>query len=244
MAGGTLVVSRAEYLFPYYKEKLEKKFGFKDVTATGAEKDGLNMVINEITPRLLLMDSGFYQAGTPYMVGELLKRFPRLNVAIVSMHDYPLSLAVWFIWHGARSYVNWWEGCDEFCEGLLAVRDGKKYISPHVQGLIERFPEWPDTKSKVSRRQMECLILLCCGLTPERIGEELHISRKTVNNHLDSLYEIFHANSREEMVALAWMLELVRPTDIRFYDRKPFDRPLPDWATVKKKTDRRILKFA
>jgi|GEM_PF-720687 len=243
MPGGTLFVSRAENLFSHYKKLFEGAYGYKDISFTGADKDGLNMVINESKPRMLMMDSWFYQAATSYMTGELLGLFPRLNIAIVSFHDYPPSLAAWFIWHGAKSYINFWDGEDEFKKGVTAARDGRRYVSPLVQTLIESRDEWPDTKCKVTKRMMECLILLCCGFVPERIGQELHLSRKTVNNHLDRLYDTFHARNREEMVAMAWTLRLVTPGDIRFIDKGPLNRKLPAWAAVKKETDRRILKY-
>jgi DNA-binding NarL/FixJ family response regulator len=237
MNGGTLVVTRAKELHTEYKERFEE-LGFEDVTVTSVEKDGLNTVICNKKPRLVIMGSGFYQAATPYMVGELAKRFPKLNIAVVSVHDYPLSLAPWFIWHGARSYLSLWEGAGEFRRGLEVVRKGGQYISPLVKKLIDQCDEWPDTKSKMNKRQKECLVMLCCGLIPEQIGEALHIARKTVYNHLNSLYGIFHAGSREEMIALAWEMGLVTPKDIRFYNRKKERRQLPEWAVVKQKCDR------
>jgi DNA-binding NarL/FixJ family response regulator len=237
MNGGVLVVARAEELHTEYKAWLEK-LGFEDVTVTGKKNDALNTVISNNKPRLVLFDSSFYQAGTPCRIGELLKLFPKLNIAVVSLHDYPLSDAPWFIWHGAKSYVNLWEGYGEFKRGLRIVREGKPYISSKVQKLIDRCGEWPDTKNKMTKRQKECLIMLCCGLIPDQIGEALHISRSTVYNHLDSLYRAFHAGSREEMIALAWEMELVTPKDIRFYNRKKERGQLPEWAAVKKKCDR------
>ena len=237
MAGGTLVVSRAEKLYPRFKKRFEQ-LGFNDVHVTGAEKDGLNFVINELEPRLVVISSGFYQAGTPYMSGELHKRFPKLNIAAVSVYDYPVSLAPWFIWHGVRSYVNLWEGYEEFHGGLQMVREGKQYISPVVQTLIDNYREWPDTESKYTKRQQECLIMLCCGLSPESIGEELHLSRKTVYNHIGFLYGTFHARNREEMIAIAWELGLVTKEDIRFYDRRAEKARLPEWAQIKLQMNR------
>jgi hypothetical protein len=80
--------------------------------------------------------------------------------------------------------------------------------------------------------------MLCYGCNIDQIGEALHISRKTVYNHLNSLYGTFHAGSREEMIALAWEMELITPKDIRLYNRKKERRQLPEWAVVKKKCDR------
>jgi DNA-binding CsgD family transcriptional regulator len=134
-----------------------------------------------------------------------------------------------------------WEGCEEFKRGFQIVREGKSYITPKVQNLIDECEEWPDVKNKMTRRLKECLVMLCCGLTPEQIGEELNISRSTVYNHLHSLYSAFHVNNRSEMVALAWEMGLVTPKDIQLYNRKKEckrERPIPQWTLVKRKCDR------
>jgi DNA-binding NarL/FixJ family response regulator len=234
--GGVLALSRAAELHTEIQGRLEAS-GFEDVTVTGEENEVLNTVICNKKPRLVIIDSWFYQDGTPYRIGELVKLFPKLNIAVVSVHDFPLSRAPWFIWEGAKSYLSLWEGYGEFQRGLRIVREGKQYISPKVQKLIEHCEEWPDTKNKMTKRQKECLVMLCCGLIPVQIGEILHISRKTVYNHLNSLYGAFHAGSREEMIALAWEMGLVTPKDIRLYNKKKERLPLPKWVAVKRKCD-------
>jgi DNA-binding NarL/FixJ family response regulator len=230
--GGTLLVSRAKKLFPYYQKRF-LELGFKDVEATGEEKDSLNMVINEMKPHLVLVESGFYHAGTPYMMGRLLKLFPKLNIAAISIGEFPDDLAVWFYFHGVKSYVNLWEGYEEFHKGLQIVRQGGAYISPKVQKLIDEFPEWPDTDDKDTKRLMEVLILLCRGFVPDDIGASLQISRNTVNYHLKKLYRMFHVKNREGMVGMAWELGLVTANDTCFYNRKDTIEPLPDWAKIK-----------
>jgi hypothetical protein len=87
--------------------------------------------------------------------------------------------------------------------------------------------------------------MLCSGITPERMGEILHITRKTVYNHIDTLYANFHVKSREEMVAMAWELDIVTKNDIRFYDRKKPDENmvLPEWSVIKKKADEKLKEF-
>ena len=217
MAGGIIIVSRAVSLYPLY-EKILKGLGYKDFILTAAEKDGLDRLIEEANPRLLMMGSKFYEMGTPYMMGELLKRFPKLNTAAVSVERFAISKAVYFYWHGVRSYVDLLEGYEEFQKGLRLVNDGKKYISPLVKNEIEHTDVPPNVNQKATKRHKECLIMLCCGFRTKRIGENLHISRSTVENHLQSLYDIYHAESREEMVAMAWILELVTKEDIQFFD--------------------------
>jgi DNA-binding NarL/FixJ family response regulator len=238
--GGVLALSRAAELYTEIKDQLEVS-GFQDVTVTGEENDELNTVICNKNPRLVFIDSWFYQDGTPYRIGELVKLFPKLNVAVVSVHDFPVSRAPWFLWEGAKSYLSLWEGYGEFQRGLRIVREGGQYISPKVQRLIDHCGEWPDTKNKMTKRQKECLVMLCCGIIPLQIGEILHISKSTIDRHLNDLYRAFHAGSREEMVALAWEMGLVTPKDIRLYNKKKERLPLPEWAAVKKKCDRFYL---
>jgi DNA-binding CsgD family transcriptional regulator len=90
----------------------------------------------------------------------------------------------------------------------------------------------------MTKQQKECLVMLCCGCTTDQIGEALYISKSTVYNHLNSLYDAFHVGSREEMVALAWEMGLITFRDIRFYNKKKERLPLPEWAVVKQKCDR------
>jgi DNA-binding CsgD family transcriptional regulator len=238
--GGTLIVSRAVKLFPYIKKRFEE-LGFPDVDITGEEKDSLNRVIREKKPWLALVGSGFYQACTPYMMGRLLRDFPKLNIAAVNVGNFPDTLAAWFIWRGVKSYLNILEGYEEFHQGLQRVRAGKTYISPAVQRLMDDFPEWPKTPTDITDRQMEVLLLVCNGFIPEHIGKNMHISRATVNWHLKEMYHTFHVSSREELEKAAFSLKLVTDKDLVFYDdREPKPEPLPEWAVRKQKMERRL----
>jgi DNA-binding NarL/FixJ family response regulator len=240
MTGGTLMVSRAKNLFPGIKKRLEG-LGFGNVEVTGEEKDSLNMVLNELKPRLVLMGSGFYHAGTPYMMGRLRTHYPKLNMAVVSVGEFPDDLATWFIWYGVNSYVNLWEGAEEFHRGLQEVRKGNTYIAPQVQRLIDRLSTWPKTTNKVTDRHMAVLLLLCRGFSFDSIGETLHISRNTVDWHAKELRRMFHVKNRDGLVSMAWELGLVTAGDMCFYDREKEIGPLPEWAAIKQNRGRSII---
>jgi len=74
MSGGTLVVSRAVNNHKYYKQRLESK-GIKNVYVTDVDRDGLNSIIYEMKPDLMIMGARFYQCSTPYMMGMIKKNF-------------------------------------------------------------------------------------------------------------------------------------------------------------------------
>ena len=231
MTGGTLLVSRWEKLFSHWKQRLDA-LGFRNVFITSEAKDSLNMLINELKPRLVLMGSSFYHAGTPYMAGQLLRNFPKLNIAVINMLGFSDNMAPFFIWQGVKSYINYAEGFDEFHLGLQKVRKGEGYISPNIKHIVEN-NEWPDLKTKMQKRQLEVLVMLCNGIIPEDIGNQLHVSKRTVDWHIEELFKVFCVSKREELISMAFYLDLVTKDDLCFFDRKIKKIDLPQWAVLK-----------
>jgi len=226
-------------LYPNIKRYLINA-GFYNVFVTGLENKELGKKIEELKPRIILIDSDFNQASTPFFVGEIHDRFPKLNIAAVAVTNYPLTIAAWFIWHGARSFLHLWaDGLEEFKRGLEIIKNGKEYISPVVQGILDLFPEWPETRSYFTKREFECLILLCSGMKVEDIADEMNVSRRTVDNKLIDMYDIFHINSKEELISSAWTSGLVHKDDLQFY-RKDKELVLPEWADVKQRTNEKL----
>ena len=238
MGGVTLFVSRAVKLHNDYKQQLEG-LGFRNVTVTTVEKDGLNLLIDELKPRLLMMCSNFYDIATPYMMGQLVKTYPKMNTAAVSFENYSLSRAAYFIFHKVKSYADRWEGTEEFNKGMKLIRDGEKYISPMLNKVINDM-EWPDVNNKMTKRLLECLLMLCCGYRVKRMCDTMHLTKSTVEIHLKRLYRAFNVEGREEMVALAWRMHLVSDDDLKFFDDKVLDFTMPDWVKKKKEIDMRI----
>ena len=236
MTGGTLVISRMVRLQDRLKGRFEE-LGFTNVTVTGQEKDSLNYVINEVKPRLVIIGSGFYKAGTPYMMGRLLKDFPNLRIAAVTITEYSDDTATWFMWYGVKSYANLCEGYEEFHKGLQDIRQGKEYVAPTVQRLLDESHEWKTPTVNNPKRQKEVLMLLCNGFSTNDIGDCLQISRRTVEGHLDELYNTFCAHTREELISNAFYLGVVTRDDLCFYrkSKAPAPAALPMWAVIKQR---------
>jgi len=142
MTGGTLILTRAVKLHNYYKRHLEG-MGFKNIFITDVDRDGLNLIIHERKPSLVMIEACFYLRSTPYMMFELLEKFPELNIAAVNIYDFPDEQAKWFILNGVNSYVNMFEGTEEFYRGLENVRDGNYYVSPNIEKCINDMGELP-----------------------------------------------------------------------------------------------------
>jgi DNA-binding NarL/FixJ family response regulator len=228
MAGGTLVVSRAELLHTHIKKRFEE-LGFDNVTVTAVEKDGLNMLIGELKPRLVIMGAGFYQSATSYMMSDILRRFKGLNIAVVnvSLSPYPADRAMAFIANGATSYICVFDGLDQFYEGLDLVRKGENFISPSVQKRMEIRDELPRPATEITDRELEVLRCVRNGFTGIETAMELAVSLRTVNFHKKEMYNKFSVRNENELVRAADYLKLVKQDEPVFYGRNYVLSPKP-----------------
>jgi DNA-binding NarL/FixJ family response regulator len=224
---GTLVVSRMNELFPQFKMYLEN-LGFKGVTVTDVEKDGLNMIIDEMKPWLLLIESDFYYCSTPFMMRRLLKRFPELNIAAVSIAKYPDDKAMAFIANGVKSYVDVLLGAEEFRKGLAAVRDGRSYVSPKVVKRIEMRPTDLKPAGEINEKFKELINLLYYGFQESEIADTLHLSRRTVDFYKTEIFTTLNVRSTVELMRVADELGIIEKDGVCFYPKNYTINPVPE----------------
>jgi DNA-binding NarL/FixJ family response regulator len=225
---GTLVLSREKQLYSWLEKRLAE-LGFAGFTITGEERDSLNSVICAMKPRLVLIESCFYECSTPYMMGKLLKTFPKLNIAAVSMFcKIPDDLAMWFIINGVKSYINFFDGPDEFHAGLHKVREGKEYISPGVMERMNMRQETGDPAGNITARQMEIIRLLCNGFTGHEICSVLAISEATLYVQKTRVYTNLNIRNENELIRVALRLGWITLDELRFFGREYALNPLPE----------------
>jgi DNA-binding NarL/FixJ family response regulator len=233
-AGGTLLLSREKQLYPYL-EKRCKELGFTNFEITGEERDSLNSLINEMKPRLVLVGSGFYKCSTPYMMGKLLKMFPKLTIAAVSaFNKIPDELAMRFISNGAKSYINFFEGADEFYDGLNKVRQGNEYISPGVIKRMNMRREMPEPAGNITRRHIEIIRLLCNGFTGHEICDVLAIAEDTLYVQKRKIYAYLNVRNENELIRVALFHGWITVDELCFYGGEYTLSPLPEKKTKQK----------
>jgi DNA-binding NarL/FixJ family response regulator len=213
---GTLLVSRAVLLHSDHKKKLED-LGFSNVTVTAVDKDGLNMLINQLKPDILIIGSRFYKSATPYMTALLRRKFKDLNIAAVSINEYPADLAVKFVVNGINSYVNYLDGIDQFYRGLKEMSKGKNFVSPSVRERMETCGELPPPALELTEREIEVLRLLCNGFTSMEIANELYISKRTVEFHKAALFNRLGTRNENELIRVALYLGIIKVDELDFY---------------------------
>ena len=236
MAGGTLLISRATKNHSHFKTKLEA-LGFYDVTVTALDKDALKSLIRELKPKLILVSASFYYCCTPFLMGELHKKFPKIKMAAVSLSDYPADLAMYFILNGVNSYVNYFEGVEQFYKGLDEIANGREYISPDVIKRIKLRRDYPEPAGQISERHKQVIKLICCGFKDHEIANILAVSRNTIVNHKANIFTSLNVRSNAELFRTAQILNIVRLNELDFYPKEFMLKPLP-----KKQILKRIVK--
>jgi DNA-binding NarL/FixJ family response regulator len=231
MTGGTLVISREINNHSYYKQRLEA-LGFSNVTMTDVEKDALNFLIHELKPKLLIMDARFYECCTPFLMGELHQKFPKIKMAALCIGEYPADTAMYFILNGIKSYVTTYDGYEQFYKGLGEICKGGECVSPSVLKRIDLRRDYPMPAGKITQKHKEVIRLICCGWKDLEIADTLHISRSTVDNHKTDIFTSLNVNNSNELIRAALTLEIITLEEIYFYPKDYTLNPKP-----KKKTN-------
>jgi len=226
MKGGILVVSRAVNNHKYFKQQLENK-GYKNVVVTAVEKDGLNLIINEMKPDLMIMSARFYQCSTPYMMGLIREEFPNLNMAAVCFDDYPADLGMYFIVNGVKSYFNMHEGIDQFMQGIDYILKGKIFVSEIVKKRIEMRKSLPKAAKILAQNKIEVIRCICNGYQKKEIADNLYISLSTVENYREEIYRSLNVRNVDELFRAALRLRLVTEEELIFCHKNFTLKPYP-----------------
>lgn len=226
MRGGTLVVSRAVNNHKYYKQRLESK-GMKNVLVTSVEKDGLNSIIHNMKPDLMIMGARFYQCSTPYMMGVIKKEFPDLNMAAVCFDDYPADLGMYFILNGVKSYFNMFEGMEQFMFGIENILKGEIFVSEIVKKRIDMRKGVPLSAKILTQKKIEVIRCICNGFQKNEIADNLYLATSTVENYREEIYRSLNVRNIDELFRAALRLKLVTEEELIFCHKDFTLKPYP-----------------
>jgi DNA-binding NarL/FixJ family response regulator len=166
------------------------------VEIIGEAGDGALAVtqVRELAPDVVVMD-----LNMPGMTGVEATRqitsiapLTRVLVLTISDHDTDVLDA---ILAGACGYLMKDASIDELMDGIRAAAIGESIISSHIAGkVLQRVratssqPEMAETiRTELSDREIEVLKLIANGKDNAMIAGELHISPKTVKNHISNI---------------------------------------------------------
>lgn len=154
-------------------------------------------------PDLVALDLSLPDGSGLPLIEHLLSAVPETRIVVLSMHDSEPYVSE-ALRRGASGYVTKGAAPEELVAGLLAVLQGKRYLS---SDLRERRAERPDgaldAYSRLTAREREVFLLLAGGMTPKQTAAKLGIGQKTVYIHRASLMGKLGAGSELDLYRMA-----------------------------------------
>jgi DNA-binding NarL/FixJ family response regulator len=139
----------------------------------------------EVDLDVVVLDMSMPGRGGLETLQELKRLWPQLGVLVLSMHPED-QYAVRVLREGADGYLSKESAAEELISALRKIHDGGKYVSSTLAErlalTVERGFEGPPHE-RLSTREFQVLVLIAQGRTVTEIGDELHLSVKTISTY-------------------------------------------------------------
>jgi len=140
-------------------------------------------------------------------------RQPLLRLMVFSMYDDP-SHVTQALRAGAQSYLSKCCHPEEMVQGIRRTADGERVLSSDVaQALAQEHIEGEHLLARLTPREFEILRLAVQGHDPAQVAQHLHLSAKTVSNHLSLVRAKLEVSNDLQLLRLAARHGLVALAD-------------------------------
>ncbi|MDX2426532.1 MAG: response regulator [Cycloclasticus sp.] len=175
-----------------------------DVVAAASSGEEAIRLAEQLKPNVILMDLNMPGIGGSEAIKRILRKTPSAKIIALSVYDDgPIPHQALKL--GARGYIN--KGCpvDEMIKAIVAVFQGKNYLSSDVAtNLIFSAQETEKNAfGQLSSRELQIAIKIVDGHKISDIAAALSISPKTVNTHRYRVHEKLGISNDIELVKLA-----------------------------------------
>lgn len=171
--------------------------GQADLQLVGEVDHGRDVepAIEELRPDVLLLDLKMPELDPAPLTRRLKERYPQLQVLVLTAHDDP-AYVVGLLAAGAAGYALKDEASDTLVTAIRAVAQGQSWFSHRVtQQLAHKLQEPQSASSGAGRddlksltpREMEILALIGEEADNSEIARRLHISKRTVETHVNRI---------------------------------------------------------
>jgi DNA-binding NarL/FixJ family response regulator len=180
----------------------------KGVNVIGEASDGEEAVqmTTDLKPDIVIMDIAMPKLNGIEATRQIKLISPRTAVLILSAYDddeYVFAL----LKVGAAGYLLKNVSGDELTRAIRAVYKGEPVLDPAVARKVMNYFKLPGKarglerpSEHLSNRETDILKLAAKGMTNKDIADKLHLSNRTVEGHLRTIFNKLGVGSRTEAV--------------------------------------------
>jgi DNA-binding NarL/FixJ family response regulator len=167
-------------------------------------------IVRENAPDVVVMDLNMPGMGGVEATRRIAQIAPLTRVLVLTVSDQDADVLN-AILAGACGYLMKDASIDDLIRGISSASIGESLISPHIAAkVLQRVrantaaPEAEATiRAELSEREIQVLKLIANGNDNAMIAAELHISPKTVKNHISNILMKLQIDNRIQAAVYA-----------------------------------------
>jgi DNA-binding NarL/FixJ family response regulator len=182
-----------------------------DLEVIGEASDGREAIslAEMLQPDVILMDLGMPGVNGIEATRAILHTSPHISILVISMQEDDDSVFA-ALQAGARGYLLKGALKAEILRSIRAVSSGEAIFGPAIaRRLMQYFSRSPhpaappDAFPELTEREHEILELIARHETNPEIARRLHLSTKTVRNHVSNIFTKLQVADRAQAIIRA-----------------------------------------
>ena len=184
----------------------------RGVQVAGEAGQGADAVrlVRELAPDVVVMDLHMPGMSGIEAIRQIHGFAPLTRVLVLTISDQDDDVLD-AILAGACGYLLKDASVDDLIRGIVAAAVGESLVSPAIAGKVLQqvratgvSPEAADTlRTELSERELDVLKLIAAGNDNAMIAAQLHISPKTVKNHISNILMKLQIDNRIQAAVYA-----------------------------------------
>ena len=187
------------------KQLLELDGDIKVISEASDGEECLDL-LNHIHPDVLLLDINMPKVNGLEVLERIRKKKMGIKVLVLTIHN-EVEYLLRAVEIGIEGYILKDSESSVLKKAIFAIHNGESFIQPSLTPLLNaKMLEKDNDKQKIeelTRRELDVLKLLAEGMFNKEIASELHISERTVKNHVSNIFKKIDVADRTQAAVFA-----------------------------------------